>query len=112
MKRATAVRNGTKLQELRAKALRRGDKLAKTLRKLAAKGGSNDVAAAALLKELEQALPRLLHPADQQDGRPAKREARQVNRDPGKARREAPSPPKPKGRKAKPQPASATALAE
>lgn len=112
MKRATAVRNATKLQELRAKALRRGDKLANTLRKLAAKGDSNDVAVSALLKELEQALPRLRHPADPQDGRPAKRDARPVDRNSGKANREAPYPPKPKSRKAKRHPASTTAVAE
>ena len=112
MKRETAPRKETKLQELRAKALRRGGKLASTLRKLAAKNDPNDASVGALLKELEQALPQLRRLLGQQDGPPAKRDARRVEKTLGKAEHEPPSPPKSRSRKAKRQPASAPAAAE
>ena len=47
--------DGTKLHELRAKAFRRSDKLANTLRKLVAKSDPNDASIKPLLKGLEPA---------------------------------------------------------
>ena len=101
-----------KLPELIAKALRRGEKLANTLRRLAAKGDLNDVAVSALLQELEQAFSRLRRRADQQNDRPAKGNALQVEMTFGTAGAETSSPPQSKSRKAKRQPDLAAAGAE
>jgi hypothetical protein len=97
MKRKTTPRDESKLQDLRAKALRRADKLANTLRKLAVKEDPNDVLVEPLLKELEQALPRL---------------RRRVERVTGKTGHELAVPPKSRSRKAKRQSASASSVAE
>ena len=56
MKREKDRKGGRKLLELREKALRRGEKLANTLRKMVAKGGPGDVPGLSFLKELEQTL--------------------------------------------------------
>ncbi|WP_046867809.1 hypothetical protein [Microvirga massiliensis] len=112
MKRKTDPRNETKLQELRAKALRRGEKMANTLRKLAAKGDPNDASVGSLLKELEQALPRLRRLSGQQDGRLSNRDARRVEGDSGKTGDESPFPPKSSSRRDKRQSASNPAIAE
>jgi hypothetical protein len=111
MKRKTDP-DGTKLQELRAKALRRGDRLANTLRKLAAKDAPNDASVEPLLKALEKVLPRLRRLAGQQDGLPANQGERRVEEVSAKAGHELAAPPKSRSRKAKRQPASALAGAE
>lgn len=72
--------DGTKHQELWAKALRRGDKLSNTLRKLADKGDPNDASIKPLLKALEQVLPRLRRLAGQHAGLPDDQDERQVGR--------------------------------
>jgi hypothetical protein len=110
MKRKTDL-NETKLQELRAKALRRGDRLANTLRKLAAKGAPNDASVEPLLKALEQVLPRLRRLAGEQDDLPANQDAGRVGGT-SKAGHELSVPPKSRSRKAKRQPAPALAGAE
>lgn len=112
MKRKTAPRNGVRLQELRAKALRRADKLTNTLRKLAAKGDPNDTSVESLQRELEQVLPRLRQLSGQQDGQPASRGARRVERTSKKTGREHPLLPKSSSRKDKRKPASDPAAAE
>ncbi len=98
--------DGTKLQELRAKALRRSDKLANTLRKLADKGDLNDASIEPLLKALEQVLPRLRRLAGQHAGSPASQDDRQVERA-SKAEHGIAAPPKSRSMKVKRQPAPA-----
>lgn len=112
MKQKNGPKTGTKLQKLRAKAVRRGEKLANALRKLAAKSDRNDASVAALLKKLEQILPRLHRPSDQHDDLPAKGNQRRVERDPEKAESELAASPKARSRKAKRQPAPTPAAAE
>lgn len=101
-----------KLQELRDKALRRGEKLANTLRKLVAKGDPNDTSVEPLLKELGKALPRLRRLAGLGDDLPAYQDRRRVDKTSGKAGQERAVPPKSGSRKAKRQPGSARAVAE
>ncbi|WP_114948239.1 hypothetical protein [Microvirga calopogonii] len=104
--------DGTKLQDLRAKALRRGDKLANTLRKLADKGDPNDASIKPLLKALEQVLPRLHRLAGPQDDMSVKQEAGRVEREAGKAGFEFSVSPKSRSRAGKRPPGSAPAAAE
>ncbi len=108
----TTPRNGKKLEELRAKALRRGDKLAMTLRKLAVKGDPDNASVEPLLKELEQILLRLRGLSGRPDGTPADRDARQIERSSGRVGHEPPFAPKSKSRKNKRHPTSAPAIAE
>ena len=107
MKRKTASKNGMKLQELTAKALRRGDKLANILRKLVAKSDPNDALIKPLLKELEKALPRLHRFAGQQGDLPANQDKRRVEQVSARAEHKLAAPRKSRGRKVKRQPASA-----
>ena len=112
MKRKTASRNEMKLQELTAKALRRSDKLANTLRKLTAKSDPKDTSIERLLKEVEKALPRLRRLADPLEGVQARQDQGRVDRTSGKARQELSVPPKSRSRKTERQPGSAPAVAE
>lgn len=113
MKRKTDSKNGMKIQELRAKALRRADKLANTLRKLVAKGDPNDSSVAPLLKELGKTLPRLRQLADQKDGIPVvQQETGPVERASGKTKQALVAPPRSRSRKAKREPAPAPAVVE
>lgn len=112
MKRKTGPRNGKKLQELRAKALRRGERLANTLRKLAAKSDPTEASVERLVKELERALPRLRSLTGQQEDLSAGRDERQIKSSSAKPRPELAVPPKSGSRNAKRRPTSAQAVAE
>ncbi|MBB3018785.1 hypothetical protein FHR70_001839 [Microvirga lupini] len=101
-----------KLQELTAKALRRGDKLANTLRKLVAKSDPNDASIKPLLKELEKALPRLHRLADQQEHLSTGQGERRIQKVSAKAGHEHAAASKSRSGKVKRQPASALAGAE
>jgi len=104
-------KNEKKLKKLRARALRRGDKLANTLRKLAAKYEPNDDSVGTLLKQLELVLPHLRRLSGEQDSPHFDQDARRVEKDSRSAGHEAQSPPKSRSRKDKRRPASASAIA-
>ena len=108
MKRKTDP-DGTKVHELLAKALRRGDKLANTLRKLVAMSDPNDASIKPLLKALEQVLLRLRRLAGEQEDLPANQDKRRVEEVSAKAGPRLAAPPKSRSRKVKRQPASALA---
>lgn len=97
--------DGTKLQKLWAKALRRGDKLNNTLHKLAKKGDSNDASIKPLLKGLEQVLPRLRRLSGQHNGVPDRHDAGRTERTSGRTGNESRSPPKSTSRNNKRHPA-------
>jgi len=110
MKQESDRKNGKKLLELHAKALRRGEKLANTLRKLAANGAPSDALAQSFLTSLEQTLERMRQPESKAGSPkpvPRKVRAERISGDPGD--KHSPSP-KPRSRKGKPQPAPVAAV--
>jgi hypothetical protein len=109
MKPGTDRKNGKKLLELRAKALRRGEKLANTLRKLIAKGDPADAPSGSLLKELEKALAGFRQPSGQQDSPVTVPRTRRSERTSGKAGQGASASASPTRRNDRRQPASPAA---
>ena len=109
MTRETDRKNGRKLPALREKALRRGEKLASTLRKMVAKGDPGDVLGQTFLKELEQTLERMRQPSDQYDSPKPTQRKRRADNSSRNARGERPPSSTPRSRRNKPQPAPAAA---
>ena len=105
----TDRKNGSKFMELRKKALRRGERLARTLRKMAAGDDPGHAQEHLFLGELERTLERIRNLSDRRSSTKARRKRRGSDLKPGGAAGERLLSSKSKGRRNKQQLASGEA---